>query len=143
MTAALSTDYLFWAFKTLMPGRYRHLLGVPKAFAASPADLATLDQVAESIFPVGPRRHGAVFDTVVGNPYVNNCPLQDITPPTLLIHAADDSLAPYETAVRAAARMPKARFVTIDRGGHEFLGHEALVRQAISESLGMQLLASV
>lgn len=135
MRAAFSTDHMFWMFKTLMPRMFRHLIGVPKRYQASPAELATLREVGESVFPIRPRRDGAVFDTFLGNPYVNSCPLEEITPPTLVIHAADDALAPYETAAKAAARMPQARFVTIDRGGHELLGHEVAVRQAVADSL--------
>jgi pimeloyl-ACP methyl ester carboxylesterase len=135
MKLALTSDRPFWLFKTLMPRTFRHLLGVPKNFAASEAEASTLEEIAQSIFPVRPRREGAVFDAFTGNPHVDTCPIQDITVPTLIIHAADDALAPYKSACDAAARIPRARLVTVDAGGHEFLGHEALVRDAIHSYL--------
>jgi pimeloyl-ACP methyl ester carboxylesterase len=55
---------------------------------------------------------------------------EDIAVPTLLIHAADDRLAPYEHVPPAAARIPGARLVTIDSGGHLFLRHAHEVRAA-------------
>lgn len=51
--------------------------------------------------------------------------------PTLVLSARDDPLAPYWFAVAAAPRIPGARFVTIERGGHPFLGHGAEVRKEI------------
>jgi pimeloyl-ACP methyl ester carboxylesterase len=62
---------------------------------------------------------------------VEGYPLEEIAVPTLIIHSADDTLAHYETAPRGAARIPGARFVTIDRGGHIFVGREARVREEI------------
>lgn len=135
MTAGLRSDWPFWLFKTLMPGTFRRLLGVPKTYALTKEVAQSLREVAESLFPIRPRRKGAVFDAFTGNPLVNNCPLERISVPTLIIHAADDALAPYQTACDAAARMPSERFVTIDAGGHEFLGHEAVVRDAVRDSL--------
>jgi pimeloyl-ACP methyl ester carboxylesterase len=135
MRAALSSDRPFWLFKSLMPRTFRHLLGVPKGFVGTSDERETLEEVATSIFPIPPKRDGAVFDTFTGNPHVDNCPIEDITVPTLIVHAADDSLAPYQSAHNAAARMPFARFVTIDKGGHEFLGTEREVRDAIKTYL--------
>ncbi len=70
------------------------------------------------------------FDAVVSEPASNSFPLEDIRVPTLLVHAADDRLAPYECVPPAAARIPGARLVTIEAGGHLFLDHAADVRQA-------------
>jgi len=40
-------------------------------------------------------------------------------------------LAPYAFATRAARRIPNATLVTIERGGHLFLGNDDKVRQEI------------
>lgn len=136
MRAALSSEGPFWLFKSLMPNTFRHLLGVPRGFVGTSDELKALEEVGGSIFPVRPKRDGAVFDAFTSNPRVDGCPIEELTVPTLLVHAADDSLAPYQSARNAAARMPFARFVTVDRGGHEFLGTEHLVREAITTYLG-------
>ena len=74
-----------------------------------------------------------VLDGILTNPDVERYPLEEIAVPTLIIHSADDTLAHYETAPRAAARIPGARFVTIDRGGHLFVGREEIVRKEVGE----------
>jgi pimeloyl-ACP methyl ester carboxylesterase len=56
--------------------------------------------------------------------------LEAIGVPTLFVHAADDRLAPYEHVAPAVERVPHARLVTIDAGGHLFLGHADAVREA-------------
>jgi pimeloyl-ACP methyl ester carboxylesterase len=133
MKASL-TDRTMWTFKTLMPRAFQRLIGVPKGFKPSAAELVTIREIGESMLPVRPRRNGVVFDTFVGNPHVNGCRLEEISAPTLLIHAIDDGLAPYQTALDAAARMPAARFRSL-QGGHEFLGHEDQVRTEIHTAL--------
>lgn len=135
MKLALTSDRPFWLFKTFMPRTFRRLLGVPQNLELSPAEAEKFQEVAASVFPIRLRRDGAVFDTFTGNPYVDTCPIENIGVPTLLLHAADDALAPYESACNAVARMPNARFITVESGGHEFLGQEATVRHAIREYL--------
>jgi hypothetical protein len=43
----------------------------------------------------------------------------------------DDHWARHEYAVTAAGRIPGARLVRLDQGGHLFLSHDAQVRAAI------------
>lgn len=128
------TDRTMWTFKTLSPGAFQRLIGVPKGFESSLSEVATIREISASMLPVRPRRDGVVFDAFIGNPHVNNSRLEDISVPTVLVHAIDDGLAPYRTALDAAARMPATSFVSL-RGGHEFLGHESEVRSAIRKAL--------
>jgi 2-hydroxy-6-oxonona-2,4-dienedioate hydrolase len=58
-------------------------------------------------------------------------PLEQLTVLTLLISASDDHLAPYRFAAQAASRIPGASLVTIEGGGHVFMGHDEEVREAI------------
>jgi pimeloyl-ACP methyl ester carboxylesterase len=58
--------------------------------------------------------------------------LEQLRVPTLVISTQDDPLAPYRFAAQAASRLLGARLVTIERGGHLFLGHDAEVRKEIS-----------
>jgi 2-hydroxy-6-oxonona-2,4-dienedioate hydrolase len=55
-----------------------------------------------------------------------------LTVPTLVISAKDDHLAPHRFAVDAAARIPGARFVAINSGGHLLLGRKAEVQKEVS-----------
>ena len=51
--------------------------------------------------------------------------------PTLVISSRDDTFAPYRFAAKAAARIPGAKLVSVEGGGHWFMGHDAEVRKAI------------
>lgn len=118
--------------KTLAPGLFARICGIPKGFRASPTEQRALEWVMEGLFPIKPRSQGAIVDTLVSEPEVDDFPLEQITAPTLMVHAADDALARYATAPPAAARIPGARLVTIERGGHVFLGAEARVRREVA-----------
>jgi pimeloyl-ACP methyl ester carboxylesterase len=135
-SAMTRTERIFWMLKTYAPGLMRGLMGVPKDYEPTPDEADTIQKVGESIFPITQRRKGFVFDAFTGNTWVRRCRLEDITVPTLIVHAANDDFAPYKNAVDAAQRIPRAEFVTIDKGGHLFLGREAAVREAIEGFLG-------
>ncbi len=94
-----------------------------------------IEEVGESIFPVRPRGDGFLFDAFVSNISVRQAGLEELTVPTLIVHAADDNLAPYAHAEAAAARIPKVSFVTIDTGGHLFLGQVPRVRSEVATFL--------
>lgn len=129
----MRTELFFWLFKTYMPKRLWGMMGIPKGYVPTADEQVTIRAVGESIFPVEPRRIGFVFDGWVGNIYSSQIQLEDITVPTIIVHSADDSLAPYQHAVNAAERIPGVEFVTIERGGHLFLGHEAVVRGTVTD----------
>ncbi len=80
------------------------------------------------LFPLKPRREGAVFDGFVSNAAADRFPLEQLRVPTLVISARDEPVAPYRYAAAAAPRIPGARLVTVERGGHLFLGHDAEVK---------------
>jgi pimeloyl-ACP methyl ester carboxylesterase len=109
-------------------------MGVPKGWDASRnSDFLT---IRTALFPVAPKKLGVAFDAVVSEPASNSFPFEDIRVPTLLVHAADDRLAPYEHVPPAAARIPGARLATIEAGGHLFLEHAPDVRQATTVFVG-------
>jgi len=58
-------------------------------------------------------------------------PFEQLTVATLIVSAADDHWARHAYAVTAAVRIPGARLVRIDRGGHLFLSHDVQVRTTI------------
>jgi pimeloyl-ACP methyl ester carboxylesterase len=135
MRVFLGSDFLFWLTQKATPTLFGRMMGVPKGYTANADEKVVIGEVGDSLFPLAPRVRGAMFDTFIGNPWVNRAGLEDIQVPTLIIHAADDTLAPYANAVAAAPRIPRASFMTIVRGGHLFLGHEREVRAAIGSFL--------
>jgi pimeloyl-ACP methyl ester carboxylesterase len=129
MRAAVGWERGWWLLKTVAPGVLARIMGVPKGWDAShdPQFLS----VREHLFPTAPKRLGVAFDALVSEPMSNELPLEDVGVPTLLVHAADDRLAPYERVAPAATRIPGARLLTIAAGGHLFLEHQQQVREVI------------
>jgi pimeloyl-ACP methyl ester carboxylesterase len=123
----------WWLLERVRPERLARIMGVPPGWDASrdPDFLA----VRTALFPITPKRFGVAFDALVSEPASNGFPLEDIRVPSLLVHAADDPLAPYEHVPGAAARIPGARLVTLREGGHLFLQHADEVRAAVSTFL--------
>ena len=66
---------------------------------------------------------------------MNSYPLEKLTVPTLIVHAKDDSLVSYDAARQAADRIPGARLVSIERGGHLLLGDREDVGRAVAAFL--------
>ena len=124
-------ERLWWLYRRLLPGLYGRMIGVPKGYQPTPEDAATIRAMSELQFPLNPRRHGALFDGFVSNLVADRFPFEQLTVPTLIISAADDHWARHAHAVTAAGRIPGARLVRIDRGGHLFLSHDGQVRTTI------------
>ena len=130
--AVYGSDRLFWVYRALLPSVYGRMIGVPKGYQPTPGDLETIRAVSELQFPLRPRKAGALVDGFVSNPVADRFPLERLTMPTLVVSAVDDHWAPHGYAVTAAERIPGAKLLTIEQGGHLFLSHDAQVRTAIA-----------
>jgi pimeloyl-ACP methyl ester carboxylesterase len=64
---AYSADRLFLVFKKLMPTAYSQMMGIPKGYQPSPQEAAAIAASRDLLFPLKPRREGAVFDGFVSN----------------------------------------------------------------------------
>ena len=121
-------DPAMWILKAVSRPMINRLMGVPGGFPQNDEQADVIAELVDSIFPLEPRRAGAVFDAFVSNPEVNAVPLESIAVPTLIVHAVDDPLASYDAAVRAAERIPGAVLVGLASGGHLALGQADRVR---------------
>ena len=104
----------------------------------TPAQLHLVDRVIDQMNPVAPRAAGVAFDNKAVLP---NERIAAIRAPTLILHAADDTLQLYRNAQFAAANIPGARLVRFDKGGHLAIAVEqqriqALTRQFILDHPG-------
>lgn len=134
--AMFKSDFLFWLMTTYLRSNLNSIMGVPKGFELTPEYEADVAEVMRTILPVSPRADGAVFDMFVSNPDVNTpepsgYPLEEIRVPVLIVNAVDDPLTLYANAEAAAQRIPGAKLVAIEDGGHMLLGHEEQVRSEI------------
>jgi pimeloyl-ACP methyl ester carboxylesterase len=134
--ALFRSDFAFWLVTTYFGKSMRSTMGVPEGFELTPEYEADVAAVMKTILPVKPRSDGALFDMYISNPDINTgYPLEEITVPVLIVNAVDDPLTLYENAQSAVERIPGARLVTIEDGGHMMLGHEEQIRSEITAFL--------
>jgi pimeloyl-ACP methyl ester carboxylesterase len=128
-------DLPMWMLKVFArPALYRQI-GVPAGFPLTAGDARVISDLVDTFFPVALKIHGVDFDAFVSDPDVNNYPLEALTPPTLIVHAKDDPLVSYDAARGAASRIPGARLVSIERGGHLLLGDREDVAREVTAFL--------
>jgi pimeloyl-ACP methyl ester carboxylesterase len=111
-------------------------MGVPKGYETPPELTETLVRNRELIFPIDPRREGAIFDGFVSNMVADGFALEELTVPTLIASAKDDPLAPYRFAVATAARIPDCKLLTFETGGHFLYGCEDEFRAEVRRLVG-------
>jgi len=136
----LGSDFLFWtALRVARDQVIRHVLATPPELVAlaSAQERARVNDLADRILPVSARAAGLRDDTRLGKslgPYA----LESIRVPTLVVGARDDGFGIYAAAQYTASRIPGAKFIGFDRGGHLLVGHDDAVRAAIVELLKAQ-----
>jgi pimeloyl-ACP methyl ester carboxylesterase len=121
-----------WVLKTMFPTVMARLAGVPKSFSMSDDDARFVAEFIDSMFPLTPRVKGVIFDAFVSNADVNACNLEAIRVPTLVAHTKDDPLASHDAGRRAAERIPGARFLSLESGGHLMLGQTRIIRDELA-----------
>lgn len=128
MQLVVSVDLPFWLWQRYLPTTLARLVAA-KDLRFTPEQWATVRETQASMLPVSVRTKGVLFDLYVSSPSVQRVPLENIDVPTVVLHAKDDPLSAFGNAVRAVQRIPGARLVSADTGGHLLLGSEARVRE--------------
>ena len=90
-----------------------------------------MTEFIDSLFPVSPE--GVDFDAFVSNADVNDYKLEAINVPTLIVHTKDDQVASHEASKHAAERIPGARFVSLESGGHLMIGQTKVIRDELAD----------
>jgi len=130
-TKRVNRQFVSWALRTLVPSTMARLVAaVPRGFAMSGDDARFVNEFIDSLFPISPV--GSTFDLFVSNADVTNYNLEAISVPTLIAHTKDDQLASHEASQRAAERIPGARFVSLESGGHLMLGQQKKGRDELA-----------
>lgn len=129
-------DILYWAVTKLFRKQLMALMGANDTVIAglTPEQRSIVDQVIDEMNPVAPRSAGAAFDNKAAMP---NARIAAIRAPTLILHAADDTLQLVRHAEFAAANIAGAKLVRFEAGGHLLLS----VEQATIRSLLQQHIA--
>ncbi|MDG4880410.1 alpha/beta hydrolase [Mesorhizobium sp. WSM4884] len=123
-------DFAWWAAETIAPSILIRFLGVrPALVAAAPeAERARVMSFVRSVEPLSLRFPGINIDSA---PELHELPLAEITAPTIIVSARDDLFNTLPSAEFAAARIPGAKLVVYDTGGHLLVGREQEVRKAV------------
>jgi pimeloyl-ACP methyl ester carboxylesterase len=123
LTTIYKHDWLYWGMTRLFKKQFMGLMGATGDVIAelTPGQQELVDRIIEEMNPVSPRSAGVGFDNRAKLPGDRIAAIQA---PTLIIHAADDTLQPYHNAEFAAATIPDARLVHFERGGHLLMAVE-------------------
>ena len=123
-------DFAWWAAENIAPSRLIRFLGVrPALVAAAPqAERGRVMSFVRSVEPLSLRVSGINIDSA---PELHEVPLEEITAPTIIISARDDLFNTLPSAEFAAAKIPGAKLVVYETGGHLLVGREQEVRMAV------------
>jgi len=137
MLRVLGSDFLFWsALQVARKPVTRVVLATPPALldAASPAERARVNAMLDGILPVSARAAGLRSDTAASK-RLAPAALESIRVPTRVISVRDDGYGTYASAQYTASRIPGARFIGFETGGHTWVGHDAEVLSEIAALL--------
>src|SRR5918995_4014606 len=130
------SDYLFWLITEYARSFMLAMFGVSgevqEQVPARSRQLAS--DVVESMNPISLRRDGIYHDrdTLTELPE-DVFRLEQITVPTLVVHAVDDGLQPYSHGENTATKVPDAKFSSYEQGGHLLLLQLDDVREKVAE----------
>jgi pimeloyl-ACP methyl ester carboxylesterase len=130
----LASDLIIWAMVRLAPNFLVRIAGVPPSLNDEVTPEFRNDLV-DGFFPASARHVGLAHDIRTTTPTAPNLPIEQLQMPVLLLSAADE---PYKTAdiVRySAPRIPDARAVILETGGHVMIGQNQRVRQEVQSFL--------
>lgn len=134
------SDFLFWMiFKNFEPSSIS-FFGVPPEVQANltPDEKHWLSTVLiPSMYPISQRQAGILNDII--NSIFQDYQLDEITVPTLIIHARDDTLVNPSHSEYASQKIPNAKVITLESGGHILMGQKEKVRSEVTTFLKMYL----
>jgi 2-hydroxy-6-oxonona-2,4-dienedioate hydrolase len=117
----LKSDFIPWLFYTAAPHTVFQANGVSRALLAKikldREKIRLLDGLYQTTFPSTLRREGMMND-VQQLTHLPPYPIERITVPTLVVHAVNDPIIPFESGEFSAHTIPNAQFLKLEDGGH-------------------------
>jgi 2-hydroxy-6-oxonona-2,4-dienedioate hydrolase len=129
------SDFLFWMFKYFESISFSF-------FGVNPDAQANLTQDEKhwlskvfipSMNPISQRQAGMVNDRI--NSVFLDYQLDKIVLPTMIVYARDDTLVNPTHSEYAASKIPDAKVITLESGGHILMGHHERIRTEIVKFL--------
>jgi pimeloyl-ACP methyl ester carboxylesterase len=136
LTRIFAHDPLYWAVAKVFTKQLMELMGADEKVVTglTSAQRALFDDFINYMNPVSLRSAGAAFDNQAIMPGGR---IAAITAPTLIFHAADDTLQLYHNAEFAVSTISNAKLIRFERGGHFLIGLE---QSAIREGIRSHIL---
>jgi 2-hydroxy-6-oxonona-2,4-dienedioate hydrolase len=103
------SDFPFWLLMSYMPRLRMRLIGVPREIyrRVGPSEERLIAELVASLLPVSLRVDGILNDMCMTNPDLNTLTLEELSVPTLIIHAKDDPWGAHEGARQMASWPPR------------------------------------
>jgi pimeloyl-ACP methyl ester carboxylesterase len=124
LNGLFKSDFAFWFLGKYMQPQLLSFLGVTPEVQAklTPEDRSwILDTFLPSLNPISPRQPGMLNDRI--NFVSIGYPVENVTVPTMIVNAKDDTLVDPSHSAYAAGKIPGATHIQFESGGHVLLGH--------------------
>ena len=112
------SDFLYWAYTKLFKSLFLDLIGISpsvyKSFIPEQKELA--QKMLDGMHPMSPRRAGSVQEFEISP--LDGDLMGEISAPTLIFHARDDSLVNYGHAEYANRYIIQSKLISFETGGH-------------------------
>lgn len=130
--ALLGNDAVYWALTKVARGPLRSAFDARPELMdeASPQERLFVAHLIDGFLPASARLAGVGNEGAAVDPRATYR-LESILAPTLIVHTEDDRLNPVAIANALGNRIPAARTIIFERGGHLLLGHHAELRAQV------------
>ena len=133
------SDFAYWGFTKIFGSLFLKLIGVPKeiykGFTTEQKQLAR--ELLDVMHPMSQRRRGSIHEFEIKP--LDSTSISEISSPTLILHARDDTLVNYEHAEFAHRNIPQSKLVLFETGGHGLLPRMNEFRKHVSTFLNDQV----
>jgi pimeloyl-ACP methyl ester carboxylesterase len=131
-SAIYRSDFVSWLTATLTSPVKNPL---PVTYRGNRSKLSNEDQewltnFTQTTQPTSLRRVG-MFTDIHQIVNLEPIPLEQISVPTIIVHAVDDGIVPIDHAYHAHKHIPDAELLEIPSGGHLLMGHHELVEDQV------------
>lgn len=126
----LASDLFAWTVVRLAPNLLVRVAGVPKALTGQ-VTAQDRQRILGWFFPAAARHVGLGHDMRTTTPVAPDLPIEDLAMPVLLISAADDPYLTADVVRYSATRLPTAKVVICESGGHILLHQDDRVRREV------------
>ena len=134
--ALFSSDFPYWALQHVARSRLEAIFDVKPALRAAlaPDEQTLVTEIVDAFEPVTTRTAGLRNEVAAVDPKASY-PLERIAATTLVIHARDDGLNPFDFGEYTADHIRGAELMPLTTGGHLLLGHRAEVQARVNAFL--------